>query len=285
MATGGRALWLAGAMLCSTIGGAGGIGAALADPGQRMPAVPPSVAATLARGTVETVYFADRRQAPVKLVRGLPAAPAQQIRREIVSFGDGTARRVTIVRGTVDPAAVAPAPARQAALAPQHRVERVSFAGDSPTTVIVVRGGGALREAFSVDLFGPADAGEFDRIAHAVHGIESSHGTNAAMWRPNLSGPQGPMQVSAAAATDVGGGDRFDTADNRRLGRAYLDRMFRRYGNWPDALAAYNWGPGNVDQWIARGRGVERLPLETIRYIEIVLRNALITRIAGSARF
>jgi hypothetical protein len=31
-----------------------------------------------------------------------------------------------------------------------------------------------------------------------------------AMWRPNPSGPQGPMQVGEAAATDVGGGDRFD---------------------------------------------------------------------------
>jgi soluble lytic murein transglycosylase-like protein len=83
------------------------------------------------------------------------------------------------------------------------------------------------------------------------------------------------MQVSAAAALDVGGGNRFDVFENMLLGRFYLARMFRRYGSWSDALAAYNWGPGNVDQWIARGRNAEQLPAETTRYIERVLRRAL----------
>lgn len=48
-----------------------------------------------------------------------------------------------------------------------------------------------------------------DRVANAVDGAESSHGNDMAMWRPDPSGPQGPMQVSEAAATDVGGGDRL----------------------------------------------------------------------------
>src|SRR2546421_11955474 len=38
-----------------------------------------------------------------------------------------------------------------------------------------------------------------DRVASAVDGAESSHGKDIAMWRPDLSGPQGPMQVSEAA--------------------------------------------------------------------------------------
>src|SRR3954466_12959423 len=80
------------------------------------------------------------------------------------------------------------------------------------------------------------------------------------------------MQVSAAAARDTGGGNRFDVRENRLLGRAYLARMFGRYGNWPYALAAYNWGPGNVDRWVAGRRDPARLPLETTRYIGRVLR-------------
>src|SRR5438552_7624745 len=51
---------------------------------------------------------------------------------------------------------------------------------------------------------------ELDRITYAVDGAESSHGKNAAMWRPNLAGPQGPMQVGEKAALDVNGGDRFE---------------------------------------------------------------------------
>jgi hypothetical protein len=115
-----------------------------------------------------------------------------------------------------------------------------------------------------------------DRVAFAVDGAESGHGSNLAMWRPELDGPQGPMQVSAAAALDVGGGDRFDMRQNRLLGRAFLAHMYQRYGNWPDAIAAYNWGPGHLDQWIAAGRPADRLPLETARYLLKVLSDAML---------
>jgi hypothetical protein len=98
-----------------------------------------------------------------------------------------------------------------------------------------------------------------DRIADGVDGAESSHGCDPGMWRAeSLNGPQGPMQVSAAAAADVGGGDRFDETENRALGRAYLAHMFRRYGSWPDAIAAYNWGPGHLDGWIGGGRPADK---------------------------
>jgi hypothetical protein len=100
---------------------------------------------------------------------------------------------------------------------------------------------------------------KLDRIAYAVDGTESSHGTNPAMWRRNPAGPQGPMQVSDKAARDAGGGDRFDMAQNRAIGRAYLALLYRRYGNWPDAVSAYNWGMGNLDSWIRAGRPSLRL--------------------------
>lgn len=113
-----------------------------------------------------------------------------------------------------------------------------------------------------------------DRVASAVDGAESSNGQNLAMWRPDPSGPQGPMQVSAAAATDVGGGDRFDSAENRTIGRAYLERLYRRYRNWPDAIAAYNWGSGRVDAWIAAGRPNGKVAKEVAVYTDRVLRDS-----------
>jgi Transglycosylase SLT domain len=110
-----------------------------------------------------------------------------------------------------------------------------------------------------------------DRIAYGVDGAESSHGGDPGMWRPEPDGPQGPMQVSAAAAADVGGGDRFDETENRALGRAYLAHMFRRYGSWPDAIAAYNWGPGHLDEWIGGGRPADKFPAAVERYRARVL--------------
>ena len=113
-----------------------------------------------------------------------------------------------------------------------------------------------------------------DRVAAAVDGAESSHGQDLAMWRPDPSGPQGPMQVTAAAATDVGGGDRFDTAMNRAIGRAYLAALYRRYKNWPDAIAAYNWGIGKLNAWLGAGRPAGKLAKGVAAYTDRVLRDS-----------
>jgi len=91
------------------------------------------------------------------------------------------------------------------------------------------------------------------------------------MWRPDPFGPQGPMQVGEAAATDVGGGDRFDPTQNRAIGRAYLAQLYERYKNWPDAIAAYNWGLSNVDTWIRAGRPREKLLAGVAVYTRRVL--------------
>ena len=110
-----------------------------------------------------------------------------------------------------------------------------------------------------------------DRVAHAVDGAESSHGEDPGMWRPDPNGPQGPMQVTDAAATDVGGGDRFDTGQNRAIGRAYLAQLYSRYKNWPDAIAAYNWGVGKLDAWVKAGRPPDRVLTGVAAYTRRVL--------------
>jgi len=115
------------------------------------------------------------------------------------------------------------------------------------------------------------DAVPIDWVVSAVDGAESSHGRDRAMWRPDPSGPQGPMQVTAAAATDVGGGDRFDLFQNREIGRAYLQQLFWRYGNWPDAIAAYNWGMGKMDAWVKAGRPSDKLLVGVAAYLRRVL--------------
>jgi hypothetical protein len=134
-----------------------------------------------------------------------------------------------------------------------------------------------------IGIFGRADARSpivggndaLDRVTLAVDGVESRYGTDPLMWHADPQGPQGPMQVSAAAASDAGGGDRFDIVENHALGRAYLSELYRRYGNWPDAITAYNWGPGNLDTWIGRGRVPDDMPAGVALYRSRVLDAAL----------
>jgi len=59
---------------------------------------------------------------------------------------------------------------------------------------------------------------ELERVADAVDGVESSHGMDASMWRAKPEGPQGPIQVSQKAATDVGGGTASTLARTARWG-------------------------------------------------------------------
>ncbi len=248
---------------------------------------------------VETVIFRNKEPTAVRVIRGPPAPPGPSRpvasraapvsagpapppipspRREIVSFGTGFADQVVVVRGGMNlPAALA----RPIPVATRATVENVAFSDPRHAPVKVVRGETGGDMFFSIapsiaGLFDPAEGGELDRVAFAVDGVESRHGADPRMWRPEFHGPQGPMQVSAAAAFDVGGGNRFDIDQNRRLGRAYLAQMFQRYGNWPDAIAAYNWGPGNLDRWITGGRSTEKLPIDVIRYTNRVLRDALL---------
>ena len=277
MRSGGGGLSAARAAALAAIAFACGAGPAWAGDAARHNATNAralAAAAAVARGPVdiETVTLGGSQGESVRVVRG-PGRPAPlptpPVHAETVSFGGGDGGHVTVLRGgSADPV-------READPALQTRSETIGFANPLQPAVTVVRG--IPREQPALGIFGPASGGELDRIAFAVDGVELRHGNDPGMWRPEPDGPQGPMQVSAKAAFDVGGGDRFDLRQNRLLGRAYLAQMFLRYGNWADALAAYNWGPGNLDQWIAGGRRADQLPLDVTRYVARVLRNAVIT--------
>jgi hypothetical protein len=147
--------------------------------------------------------------------------------------------------------------------------ERASPLPQVPSLIGLVAGGAA-------DFVLDRDR-DLERVAAAVDSAESDYGRNPDMWRADPLGPQGPMQVSAAAAADVGGGNRFDVNDNLALGRAYLARMYHHYGSWADAVAAYNWGPTHMDAWISSGRPADQLPAAVERYTGRVM-------LASSAR-
>ncbi len=93
--------------------------------------------------------------------------------------------------------------------------------------------------------------------------VESGGNANAV----SPAGSQGPMQLQPGTARDLGVANPFDPKTAIPGGAAYLKQQVDKYGNLDHALAAYNWGPGNVDKWLAAGGNPAQLPQETQAYI------------------
>ncbi len=83
------------------------------------------------------------------------------------------------------------------------------------------------------------------------------------------AGAYGPMQLMQGTAGDLKV-DRFDPRDNIRGGIKYYGQLLSRYrGDTEKAIAAYNWGMGNVDRVANRYGTAWRaaLPTETRNYL------------------
>jgi soluble lytic murein transglycosylase len=93
------------------------------------------------------------------------------------------------------------------------------------------------------------------------------------------AGAIGLMQLQPDTAKGIAkytGGAKFVVADlddpeiNIRYGSWYLHHLLQKYGNEQLALAAYNAGQANVDQWRASGGGIRFS--ETRHYVDRVER-------------
>ncbi len=115
-------------------------------------------------------------------------------------------------------------------------------------------------------------------LLDAVRGQESGGDPNAV----SKKGATGQYQLMAPTARDLGlrvddeVDERKDPEKSRAAAGIYYRQLLNRYGgNVVDASMAYNWGPGNMDSWIKRGRPdqwvdekgkVRRVPQETRDY-------------------
>lgn len=116
-------------------------------------------------------------------------------------------------------------------------------------------------------------------LVKAVIQVESAGKPKAVSGK----GAAGLMQLMPATAKELGVADRFDPEQNIEGGSRYLQQMLDKYGKTDIALAAYNWGPGNVDKAIkkvkAEGKRVTwanimqavKVPQETRLYVDKVL--------------
>jgi len=95
-------------------------------------------------------------------------------------------------------------------------------------------------------------------LIHSVVSAESAYNPTAV----SHAGAQGLMQLMPGTAAELGGKDSFDPAQNLLAGSKYLTQLLDKYdGDLDHALAAYNWGQGNVDRY-----GLENMPQETCDY-------------------
>lgn len=81
-------------------------------------------------------------------------------------------------------------------------------------------------------------------------------------------GALGIMQFMPATAADLGI-DPLDPSQAIHGAARYLAQLFRRFESWPIALAAYNWGQGNVSR-----KGIEEAPAETRDYVTTIMGRA-----------
>ena len=96
-------------------------------------------------------------------------------------------------------------------------------------------------------------------LIHSVVTAESAYDPTAV----SHAGAQGLMQLMPETAQELGVKDSFDPEQNLFGGSRYLKQLLDKYdGDLDHALAAYNWGQGNVDR-----HGLKNMPEETRNYL------------------
>lgn len=106
-------------------------------------------------------------------------------------------------------------------------------------------------------------------LALAVAQRESGLNPNAT----SSAGAQGVMQLMPATAASLGVSNPYDPTQNINAGVRYLASLISQYGgDTTKALAAYNWGPGNLNNAIAAygGNWLSAAPAETQNYVAAI---------------
>jgi membrane-bound lytic murein transglycosylase D len=84
------------------------------------------------------------------------------------------------------------------------------------------------------------------------------------------AGALGILQLEPAYFSSVNVPTPFTDADvTAQINQAAAEdaRLYGVFGSWPLAMAAYNWGQGNVSAWVASGADSTAWPPETQKYV------------------
>lgn len=123
------------------------------------------------------------------------------------------------------------------------------------------------------DLFAKAaaDAGVPEllllRVAHQESGFRPE------VIDGRVSSPAGAKGIMQIVPRWHPGVDPLDPWEAVPYAARYLAQLKKTFGSWAQALAAYNWGQGNLRRWIDAG-GVGPIPAETQRYVAEIMQDA-----------
>ena len=129
-------------------------------------------------------------------------------------------------------------------------------------------------------------------LFHIVEELEQRNMPSELALLPFIESAFNPQAVSSARASgmwqfmpatgksfdlkqNVFRDDRRDVQASTRAALDYLERLYKQFGDWHLALAAYNWGEGNVGKAIARNQRAGlptgyvdlNMPMETRMYV------------------
>ncbi len=129
-------------------------------------------------------------------------------------------------------------------------------------------------------------------LFHIVEELERRHMPTELALLPFIESAYNPQAMSTARASgmwqfvpatgrdyllkqNIFRDDRRDVLASTRAALDYLQRLYNMFGDWQLALAAYNWGEGNVQRAIAKNRRAGlpydysslRMPAETQSYV------------------
>jgi Soluble lytic murein transglycosylase and related regulatory proteins (some contain LysM/invasin domains) len=126
---------------------------------------------------------------------------------------------------------------------------------NEPVTQPAIKGGGAVKEDISLD-----NPDHLGALVQSVIHQESNNNPNAVGPVTRYGTAKGLMQLIDSTGQELfkksglpGKYDPFNAEQNKFLGTMYLKQLTDKYGGDVNlALAAYNWGPGNLDRLLKR---------------------------------
>ncbi|MHB2040110.1 MAG: transglycosylase SLT domain-containing protein [Acidiferrobacteraceae bacterium] len=158
-----------------------------------------------------------------------------------------------------------------------------AFADMLPINLFTVSGsGGAGGGSGGSTLPGPSRYWAYYKQASQEYGVPAHllayQAGKESSWNPNavnpVSGAQGMFQFEPATAQQYGLSNPFDPHAATLAAAHYLSDLYQQFGSWSLALASYDWGQGNVEQYIDSGEysriGLSGMPAETQNYVQTI---------------